>query len=365
MRVLYLFVFVLIFVIFARSQYLGAGPDSTTVYEGQTAYFYVQVFWGGVTAKWFMNNKELPHETNTMINIIATREMQNAKFHAVVNFPDGHVATTQPAYLTVLYKPELIRKNSYSARITPGQSPPPFSVDSAEITLPVFAGHVWSINLTEYFDGANLNWEWRQDGQAISLPNSLIKVDKGYIKSTVMPTDIETSYLLHVSNPGGIVTGPRILLALAPPPQLNPNFPDNSIVFANEYLEINANYIDDGFTLFQWQLDDISIPNQQRDSIRFKIIDEMNGAKLTLTANNPAGTTRLSTILTVLLPRWAIALIVILTTSFAATIVLFFLHKRGFLAKLAQVKFTKLTEVNQIIDESTDREEHVRLEPQD
>lgn len=337
------------------------------MYEGQIAYFYVQVYWGGVTAKWFMNNKELPYETSTSIYIKATREMQNATFHAVVYFPDGHVSTTQPAYLTVLYKPELITKNSYSAKITPGQSPPPFSADSTEVVLPVFAGHTWSIDLTGYFDGPNLNWEWRQGGQALSLPNPLIKVDKGYIKSTVMPTDIETSYLLHVSNPGGTVTGPRILLALAPPPQLNPTFPDDSIVFANEYIEINANFIDDGFTLFQWQLDDISIPNQHRDSIRLKIIDEMNGAMLTLVAVNPAGTARVSTILTVLLPRWAIALIVILTTSFVAAIALFLLHKRGFISKQARVKFDKLVEEaeNQTIDESIEREEHVPFELQD
>lgn len=125
-----------------------------------------------------MNDKQFTDSTSTL-SIIATREMQNAKFHAVVYYGGKLLQVSQSAYLTVLYKPELIKRNNYSVKITPGQSPPPFSVDSAEITLPVFAGHVWSINLTEYFDGPNLNWEWRQDGQAISLPNSLIKVDKG------------------------------------------------------------------------------------------------------------------------------------------------------------------------------------------
>lgn len=102
----------------------------------------------------------------------------------------------------------------------------------------------------------------------------------------------------------------------------------------------------------------VNIPNQQSSSIRFKVHFEMRDASLTLVAVNPAGTTRQSTILRVQIPRWAIALIVILSVSFAAATVLFFLRKRGLLSNQTWMKFNKLIEIKQTIGESEeDREE--------
>jgi hypothetical protein len=354
MHVVYCFGFILFFVFVVHSQYISSEPHSTTVDEGQNAYFYIGIVrdWAAWTnIVWFMNDKQFTDSTSTL-SIIATREMQNAKFHAVVYYGGKLLQVSQSAYLTVLYKPELIKRNNYSVKITPGQSPPPFSADSTDITFSVLPGHVWSINLTEYIDGGNLNWEWKQDGQTLSSQIPLIKVEKGYIKSTVMASDIESSYLLYVSNSRGTVIGPRISLVQAPPPQLNSTIPNNLNVFANEYIELEVDYIDDGFTQFQWQLDNVNIPNQQSSSIRFKVHFEMRDASLTLVAVNPAGTTRQSTILRVQIPRWAIALIVILSVSFAAATVLFFLRKRGLLSNQTWMKFNKLIEIKQTIGES-------------
>ncbi len=283
---------------------------------------------------WYLNDKAVSDSISTRVKIDVKEGMNDSKVHAQVYSDADLLETSDPAYLYVLGKPSM-NVPQYEIHLTPGISPVTFSNDASDITLPVFIGQTWAINLTQYVTGEGLVWVWMQNEKAMSWSeDGLVYMDKGDLQLTVGREDINSVFQLSVTNPAGSVLSRRIKLIKPMAPRFKKNLPQRVTAYANEEVEITVQFVDDGYTRFQWALNGKDIFRETQPSIKLTAHSGLNGAELTVTATNPIGELRQTITMRVLWPRWAIGVI---TVSIVVTLAaaLFALVHKGIIRKPA------------------------------
>jgi hypothetical protein len=174
-----------------------------------------------------------------------------------------------------------------------------------DINLPVLPGHTWSADFKNIYQGSPYSIRW-------IVNNNYLARDGASIKMTVSPNDIGSTLFIEAHDWNqDWVRGPRIHLVMAPAPNLTSELPKSVNVFPGEYVDLTVETsIDDGLTMYIWDIEMVPLPLQTTRNVRVRANEDLHGAKLTVSVINSAGKVTSSTIINVLLPRWAIALIV-------------------------------------------------------
>lgn len=283
---------------------------------------------------WYLNDKVFLESVALRVRIDVEETMNNSKVHAKIYSEGDLLAVSDPAYLYVLGKP-VIAAAQYEIVLSPGKSPQLFSEGTSDVTLPVFVGQTWAVNLTQFVRGAGLVWQWMKNDRPLSASeNGLVYLDQGDLQLTVAREHIGAAFQLNVSNPAGTVFGRRITLTTPLPPRFKKNLPMRVTAFADNEIEIKVQFEDDGFTRFQWALDGKDLFRETQPTITLTAQRNLDGAELKVTATNPSGVFSQTTTLRVFWPVWSIVVIA-LSVLIVIAAALFALVHKGIIRKPA------------------------------
>lgn len=311
-------------------------PSTISAFVGTKATFEIQVQTGLTHRRviWYLNDKVYLETSGLRVRMDVEETMNNSKIHAEVYSNDNMLEVSDVAYLYVLGKP-VLSVPQYEIHLTPGNSPQVFPQGTSDITLPIFVGQTWAVNLTQYVRGEGLVWQWMQNDKALSWSeNGLVYMDQGDLQLTVGREDIGRAYQLNVSNPAGTVFSRRIVLTKPLAPRFKKNLPQRVTAFSDKEIEISVQFEDDGFTRFQWALDGKDLFRETKPSITLTAQRSLDGAELTVTATNPSGAFSQTTTLRVLWPVWAIVVVIGCIIVMLAAALFALVHK-GFIRKPA------------------------------